>query len=381
MKSIYFDHAATTPMRQEVIDAMIPVFQDVFGNPSSVHSYGRKARKLLDDARKIVAQSIQANDKDITFTSGGTEADNLALIGSARANQHLGKHIITTKIEHHAVLHSAEQLEAAGFEVTYLPVDETGFVSIDDLKAELRDDTILVSVMYVNNETGMIQPIAEIGALLADHQAMLHTDAVQAFGMIPIDVNALNVDLLTVSSHKISGPKGIGALYAKEKISLHALQHGGEQERKRRPGTENTAAVHGFAKAVELMQEDQKERLTAYRQYKQLFLRTLKESGIEFNQNGGRINVPSIINVSFPGTNVEQLLTNFDLSGVAASSGSACTAGSVEPSHVLSAMYGEGDERTVNSVRFSFGLANNGENVQEGAHKVAQIVQRLTKTS
>ncbi|KGX84709.1 cysteine desulfurase family protein [Pontibacillus marinus] len=381
MKSIYFDHAATTPMRQEVIDAMIPVFQDVFGNPSSVHSYGRKARKLLDDARKTVAQSIQANEKDITFTSGGTEADNLALIGAARANQHLGKHIITTKIEHHAVLHAAEQLEKEGFEVTYLSVNESGSVSVEDLKAALREDTILVSVMYVNNETGTIQPVAEIGALLEEHQALLHTDAVQAYGTIPIDVHALNVDMLTVSSHKVSGPKGVGALYAKEKISLDAMQHGGEQERKRRPGTENTAAVHGFAKAVELMQEDQKERLTSYRQFKQLFVRTLKESGIEFSQNGGRINVPSIINISFPGTNVEQLLTNFDLSGVAASSGSACTAGSVEPSHVLSAMYGEGDERTVNSVRFSFGLANTGENVQEGAQKVAQIVERLTKTT
>ncbi|QHE53090.1 cysteine desulfurase family protein [Pontibacillus sp. HMF3514] len=381
MKSIYFDHAATTPMRQEVIDAMIPVFQDVFGNPSSVHSYGRKARKLLDDARKTVAQSIQANEKDITFTSGGTEADNLALIGAARANQHLGKHIITTKIEHHAVLHAAEQLEKEGFEVTYLSVNESGSVSVEDLKGEIREDTILVSVMYVNNETGTIQPVAEIGALLEEHQALLHTDAVQAYGTIPIDVHALNVDMLTVSSHKISGPKGVGALYAKEKISLDALQHGGEQERKRRPGTENTAAVHGFAKAVELMQEDQKERLTSYRQFKQLFVRTLKESGIEYSQNGGRINVPSIINISFPGTNVEQLLTNFDLSGVAASSGSACTAGSVEPSHVLSAMYGEGDERTVNSVRFSFGLANTGENVQEGAQKVAQIVERLTKTT
>lgn len=381
MKSIYFDHAATTPMRQEVIDAMIPVYQDVFGNPSSVHSYGRKARKLLDDARKIVAQSIQANEKEVTFTSGGTEADNIALIGAARANQHLGKHIITTSIEHHAVLHAAEELEKEGFEVTYLPVNETGSISIEDLKEVLREDTILVSVMYVNNETGMIQPLAEIGALLADHQALLHTDAVQAYGTLPIDVNALQVDMLTVSSHKISGPKGVGALFAREKVSLHALQHGGEQERKRRPGTENTAAVHGFAKAVELMQENQKERLTTHRQYKQLFLRTLQESGIDFHQNGGRINVPSIINISFPGTNVEQLLTNFDLSGVAASSGSACTAGSVDPSHVLSAMYGEGDERTVNSVRFSFGLANTSENVQEGASKVAQIIERLTKTT
>lgn len=381
MTSIYFDHAATTPMRDEVIEAMIPILHDVYGNPSSVHSYGRKARKLLDDARKTVASSMNANDKEIIFTSGGTEANNLALIGAALANQHLGKHIITTQIEHHAVLHAAEYLETQGFEVTYLPVTESGRISVEEFKAAVREDTILVSVMYVNNETGVIQPVAEIGSLLEGHQILLHSDAVQAFGTIPIDVQTLNLDMLTISAHKINGPKGVGALYTREKVAIEGRQHGGEQERKRRPGTENTAAIHGFAKAVEISQEEQKDRLMTCKQYKQLFLHTLKEEGIEYIVNGDRINVPTIINVSFPGTNVEQLLTNFDLSGVAASSGSACTAGSIEPSHVLSAMFGEGDQRTVNSIRFSFGQANNIDNVKEGARKVAHIIQRLTQTT
>ncbi|GGD03988.1 cysteine desulfurase family protein [Pontibacillus salipaludis] len=381
MNTIYFDHAATTPMRKEVIEAMVPVMEETFGNPSSVHVYGRKARKILDDARRSVSSFLNANEKDIIFTSGGTEADNLALIGGAKANQHNGKHIITTSIEHHAILHAAEYLESEGFDVTYLPVTESGRISIDDFKRELREDTILVSVMYVNNETGVIQPVAEMGALLEDHQALFHTDAVQAFGTMPIDVSALNVDMLTFSGHKINGPKGVGCLYAKEGILLEARQHGGEQERKRRPGTENTAAVAGLAKAVELVEEEQRARLTQYKLYKKIFMDTLKEQDVSFEVNGDRINLPTIVNVSFPGANVETLLTNFDLSGIAASSGSACTAGSIEPSHVLSAMFGEGNERTRNSIRFSFGLQNTEDNVREGAEKVASIVKRVTKTT
>lgn len=381
MNTIYFDHAATTPMRKEVIEAMVPVMEETFGNPSSVHVYGRKARKILDDARRSVASFLNANEKDIIFTSGGTEADNLALIGGAKANQHNGKHIITTSIEHHAILHAAEYLESEGFDVTYLPVNESGRISIDDFKRELREDTILVSVMYVNNETGVIQPIAEMGALLEDHQALFHTDAVQAFGTMPIDVSTLNVDMLTFSGHKINGPKGVGCLYAKEGIPLEARQHGGEQERKRRPGTENTAAVAGLAKAVELVEEEQRARLTQYKLYKKIFMDTLKEQDVSFEVNGDRINLPTIVNVSFPGANVETLLTNFDLSGIAASSGSACAAGSIEPSHVLSAMFGEGNERTRNSIRFSFGLQNTEDNVREGAEKVASIVKRVTKTT
>ncbi|KGX88976.1 cysteine desulfurase family protein [Pontibacillus litoralis] len=381
MKPIYLDHAATTPISSGVIDAMALVLQDVYGNPSSVHSYGRKARKVLDEARRTIATSIGATDKDLVFTSGGTEADNLAILGAAKARKHLGKHIITTQIEHHAVLHPVQELEREGFDVTYVPVQENGLISIEDIKQALREDTIVVSVMYVNNETGCIQPIAEIGEMLTDHQALFHTDAVQAFGAIPINVHALHVDLMTITAHKINGPKGIGALYIREGVSLHPTQYGGEQERKRRPGTENIAAAHGFAKAVEEMKEMQQTRVQTYKHYKKLFLETLTNEGIHYEINGGRINVPTIVNIYFPGTNVEMLLTNFDLDGIAASSGSACTAGSVEPSHVLTTMFGEGNERTTSSVRFSFGLANTEENVREAALRVAKTVKRLTKTT
>jgi cysteine desulfurase len=380
MEHIYLDHAATTPMHKKVVEAMVPIYEEVFGNPSSVHSFGRKARQLLDESRSVLAHSIQANEKDIIFTSGGTEADNLALIGVARANKHKGNHIITTTIEHHATLHTAEYLEKEGFDVTYLPVYKDGKISIEDLKNALTDRTILVSVMYVNNETGIIQPIEEIGEVLKSHQAYFHTDAVQAYGTLRLDVQELGVDLLSTSAHKINGPKGIGFLYAKEGIKLNALQFGGEQERKRRPGTENVVGVFGFKTAVELMLEEREKRNTNYEHFKQQFLQVLDEEGIKFNVNGDLSNtIPSIVNISFPGTNVEKLLANFDLSGVAASSGSACTAGSVEPSHVLSAIYGENNPCTTNSIRFSFGSANTNENVVEAAHRITKIIKRLVK--
>ncbi|MFS0672906.1 cysteine desulfurase family protein [Ornithinibacillus sp. 179-J 7C1 HS] len=380
MEHIYLDHAATTPMDKRVVEEMLPVYKEVFGNPSSVHSFGRKARQLLDTGRRVLADSIRANEKEIIFTSGGTEADNLALIGTAKANQHKGNHIITSVIEHHATLHTAEYLEKEGFEVTYLPVNKDGKVSVSDLKQALRDDTILVSIMYVNNETGIIQPIHEIGAILKDHQAYFHTDAVQAYGTLEINVNELGVDLLSVSAHKINGPKGIGFLYAKEGIKINALQFGGEQERKRRPGTENVVGVVGFKTAVELMIEERETRNQTYEGYKQLFLQILKDEGIHLDINGDiNCTIPSTVNISFPGTNVEKLLANFDLSGVAASSGSACTAGSVEPSHVLSAIYGENDPCTTNSIRFSFGSANTRENVEEAAYRIAKIIKRLVK--
>lgn len=380
MEPIYLDHAATTPLEQQVIDTMYPIYQHTFGNPSSVHSFGRKARQLLDEARRIMAQSIHANEKEIIFTSGGTEADNLALIGTAFANRNKGNHIITTNQEHHATLHTAEFLEKNGFDVTYLPVQEDGKILVEDLEKSLRDDTILVSVMFVNNETGIIQPIAEIGKVLMDHQAYFHTDAVQAYGLLDIDVKELGIDLLSVSSHKIYGPKGVGFLYVKDGIAIHTLQYGGEQERKRRPGTENVVSIVGFQKAVELAMEKREARKKQYQTFKELFLHELKENNIEFEINGdSESQISSIINISFPGTNVEQLLTNFDLEGIAASSGSACTAGSVEPSHVLSAMYGEGNPCTTNSIRFSFGIFNTNENVKEAARRVAKIINRLTE--
>ncbi|KAB8127309.1 cysteine desulfurase [Gracilibacillus oryzae] len=380
MQAIYLDHAATTPIHPDVLKVVVETMEEHFGNPSSVHSYGRKARQILDKARMTAAKSIGASDKDIIFTSGGTEADNLALIGVAEANKNKGNHIITTKIEHHATLHAAEKLEKEGYHVTYLDVQENGTIDIEQLKASLTDDTILVSVMMVNNETGVIQPIEAIGQLLEQHQAYFHTDAVQAYGLLPINVKELKVDLLTVSSHKINGPKGVGFLYVHPDVKMTAQQYGGEQERKRRPGTENVAGIAGFAKAIEIAAEKQQERMQQYKHYRTLFLEQLEKSAIDFSINGTESErVANIVNISFPGANVEQLLTNFDLSGIAASSGSACTAGSVEPSHVLTAMFSENNPCTTNSIRFSFGLANNEENVVTAAEKVGQIVQRLTK--
>ncbi|WP_411747898.1 cysteine desulfurase family protein, partial [Psychrobacillus psychrotolerans] len=254
MTRIYLDHAATSPMAEEVIEVYTAEMKEVFGNPSSIHQTGRKARKKVDDARTILAKSIGAHETEITITSGGTEADNYAVFGTAYARKNEGKHIITTQIEHHAVLHACEQLEKDGFEVTYLPVDKNGLISIHDLKNSLREDTILVSVMYANNEVGVIQPIVEIGELLKDHPAYFHTDAVQAFGSLSIDVITSHIDLLSVSSHKINGPKGIGFLYQRKGILLKPIFYGGQQERKKRAGTENVPAIVAFAKAVQLKQ-------------------------------------------------------------------------------------------------------------------------------
>ncbi|MCG1029958.1 cysteine desulfurase [Virgibacillus halodenitrificans] len=379
MEPIYLDHAATTPLDQEVIDTMYPVYKEVFGNPSSIHSFGRKARFFVDQARRIMAKSIHANEREIVFTSGGTEADNMAMIGTAKYTNNSGKHIITSVQEHHAILHTAQKLEKEGYDVTYLPVYENGKISMEDLENSLRPDTFLVSIMAANNETGVIQPVKEIGDLLRDHPAYFHTDAVQLFGLMELNVHEMGIDLLTVSSHKINGPKGIGFIYIGENVKIDPLQFGGEQERKRRPGTENVVSVVGFQKAVELAMDYREDRKNLYQSYKDLFLEKLRNNNINFRINGEyESTIPSIVNISFPGTNVEALLTNFDLSGIAASSGSACTAGSVEPSHVLSAMYGVNNDRTVNSIRFSFGAHNTKENVIEAAERVTKIVHRLT---
>lgn len=380
MEHIYLDHAATTPVHPEVLKHMYDIEGKVFGNPSSVHFFGRKARKLVDTARLNIAKSIGAGEKEVIFTSGGTEADNLALIGAARANQDKGKHIIVSSQEHHAILHTAEQLEKEGFHVTYLQVKEDGRIAVEDVSNALTNETILVSVMYVNNETGVIQPIKEIATELENHQAYFHTDAVQAFGLIDIDVRELGVDMLTVSAHKINGPKGVGFLYANQNVKLQSLQYGGEQERKRRPGTEDVARIAGFEKAVKLAIDEREQRLKAYESFKQQFIARLHEHGVDFQLNGDQqATIASIVNISFPNTNVEALLTNLDLDGVAASSGSACTAGSVEPSHVLTAMFGKGHECTTNSIRFSFGLANTIENINTAAERVAKSVKRLSR--
>lgn len=375
MTRIYLDHAATSPMAEEVIEVYTAEMKEVFGNPSSIHQTGRKARKKVDDARTILAKSIGAHETEITITSGGTEADNYAVFGTAYARKNEGKHIITTQIEHHAVLYACEQLEKDGFEVTYLPVDKNGLISINDLKNSLREDTILVSVMYANNEVGVIQPIVEIGELLKNHPAYFHTDAVQAYGSLSIDVITSHIDLLSVSSHKINGPKGIGFLYQRKGILLKPIFYGGQQERKKRAGTENVPAIVAFAKAVQLKQATFTNGNVEYNQLKQVFLSELERLKVPFQVNGSQESVlPHVLNISIPNTDVETFLVQLDLAGIDASSGSACTAGSIDPSHVLVAMYGESTPELRNSVRFSFGLNNTEEQVLEAANKISKIV-------
>ncbi|MEH7112034.1 cysteine desulfurase family protein [Neobacillus niacini] len=380
MERIYLDHAATTPMHPRVIEKMVEVMNTNFGNPSSIHSFGREARHYIDLARETMARSIGAKENEIIFTSGGTEADNMALFGAAESNLHKGKHIITTMVEHHAVLHAGQRLEKMGYEVTYLPVDEKGDISLDELQKALREDTILVSIMYGNNEVGTIQPIKEIGELLKAHQAIFHTDAVQAYGIEAINVDELQVDLLSVSAHKINGPKGIGFLYIRDKVKLVPRAFGGEQERKRRAGTENVAAIVGFGEAVKIASEDRSAKRKMYQEFKDTFIQRLSEHDIEFSINGMLENsLPHVLNLSFPGTNVEAMLVNLDLAGIAVSSGSACTAGSIEPSHVLVAMFGKESERLINSIRFSFGFNTTEDQIIKTAEETARIVTRLKK--
>ncbi|QQX14505.1 cysteine desulfurase [Bacillus altitudinis] len=380
MERIYLDHAATTPMDQRIVDKMMPYFTEIFGNPSSIHSYGREARKWLDEARGVIAGELHCKQQEIILTSGGTEADNLAITGVAMARQHEGKHIITTKTEHHAVLHTCERLEKLGFDVTYLDVDHTGLIYLDQLKQALRDDTILVTIMYGNNETGVIQPIKEIGQLLHDHAAHFHTDAVQAFGTVSIDVQDLHIDLLSASGHKLNGPMGTGFLYVNERVKLSPQLFGGEQERKRRAGTENVAGIIGLAEAVQLTKQNRREKAVHYGKLKEAMLQVFEEESLNFSINGHpKETLPHILNVHFPGVSIESLLVNLDMEGIAVSSGSACTAGSVLPSHVLSAMYGEEAKELTSSVRISFGLGNEEEHVKQAAHKIAAVVKRLAK--
>ncbi len=380
MERIYLDHAATSPMHPQVAEKMLEIMNSHFGNPSSIHSFGREARHLIDLSRETMAKSIGAKENEIIFTSGGTEADNMALFGVAESYQQAGRHIITSKIEHHAVLHACEKLEKMGFDVTYIPVDETGKIILDELKKALRDDTILVSIMYGNNEVGTLQPISEIGKLLKDHQALFHTDAVQAYGMESIDVNESHIDLLSVSAHKINGPKGIGFLYCRENIKLMPRSFGGEQERKRRAGTENVPSIVAFREAVQIAQAAKAEKRQNFSRFKQILLEELEKEQADFSVNGSLENsLPHVVNLSFPGTNVEAMLVNLDLAGIAVSSGSACTAGSIEPSHVLVAMFGKNSDRLTNSIRFSFGLTTTEEEVRKAARQTAQIAKRLSR--
>ncbi|MBC1576296.1 cysteine desulfurase [Listeria seeligeri] len=377
---IYLDHAATSPIHPEVVQTMLGAITNTYGNPSSIHYAGREARKVLDMARENIARSIHAEEKEVIFTSGGTEGDNLALIGAAMANKEKGKHIITTEIEHHAVLKTCAYLETQGFEITYLPVDKHGVVFLESLAAQLRPDTIVVSIMYGNNEIGSIQPLADIGALLQDHQALFHTDAVQAYGLLNINVTELGVDLLTASSHKINGPRGVGFLYVKNGTRLTYQMHGGEQERKRRAGTENLAGICGFSAASTIISNERESKKEEYISFKKRMAEIWREAGLDFEVNGlEAATLPHVFSVRFPGISIEQLLMNLDMDGIAVSSGSACTAGTVDPSHVLVALFGEGHPGVQETVRISFGLGNHLEEIEIAATKISEVVRRLMK--
>lgn len=380
MTKIYLDHAATTPLHPDVTAKFTELLGSLFGNPSSIHSYGREARKWLDEARKIMAQSINAEPGEIIFTSGGTEADNIAVYGTAAAMKTKGNHIITTNIEHHAVLNPCKQLELEGYEVTLLEADINGRIDVSQVKEALTDKTILVSIMLGNNEVGTVQPIREIGELLKNHQAIFHTDAVQAYGIIPIDVEDLGVDLLSVSAHKLNGPKGVGYLYERTGTNTVPRMYGGEQERKRRAGTENVPAIVAFSEAVTIAQQSIEDNKKKYKGFENRLKTVFDEQGLHYHVNAiETARLPHIVNVSFPGTDIESLLVNLDMAGVCVSSGSACTAGSLEPSHVLTAMYGEGSPELRNSVRFSFGLGLEETQINEAALKTADIINRLVK--
>lgn len=370
---VYADYAATTHVSPTVAQVIYEGLTEQFGNASSIHTVGREARKLLDDARRNIAREFNVDAKEIIFMSGATESNNTAIKGAAYRHQHKGKHLITSQVEHHAVLHVFNKLEQSGFEVTYLPVNRYGVINIEDLKQALREDTILVSIMTGNNEVGAIQPIDEIGELLNGHQALFHTDGVQAVGHMPLDLRALNIDLFTLTAHKLYGPKGVGLLYVKQGVDLEYQQLGGSQETKRRAGTENIPYILGMTQAIKEAHENMTERNVKLVNLKMHFINALTERDIPFEVNGDLNNqLPHILNLYFPFSDVEIMLTRLDMAGVYVSSGSACTAGSIEPSHVLTAMYGE-DKRTKQSVRFSFSYTMTEEKIEFIAQSIQEI--------
>ncbi|WP_442603530.1 cysteine desulfurase family protein [Paenibacillus sp. KN14-4R] len=380
MKSIYLDYAATSPLHPDVLEAMLPYYLEAFGNPSSLHAYGREARNALNRSRDAIAMHLGCHSSEIIFTSGGTESSNLALFGMMQTLGSEKKHIITSQIEHHCVLHPCNELEKMGYEVTYVSVDSTGLVSVEEIANAIRPDTALISVMYGNNEVGTVQPIEQIGELARKHQVIFHVDGVQALGKIPLHLASLPVDLMSFSAHKINGPKGVGALYVAKHVPLKAYQHGGGQERKRRSGTENVAGIVGFAKAIKLATEELTSRVAHAEQLRQAMINKLEAElgpvGDNWVINGHLTErLPHILNISFVGLDTETLLMNLDLDGVAAASGSACTSGSLEISHVLKAMHLP-ENVTLSAVRFSVGIGNSMEEIETAAQKIATIVKR-----
>ena len=368
---IYLDNAATTPLSQKALETLLSVSQEVFGNPSSIHSFGRKANQILRQARQDIAQVLKVQPDQLIFTSGGSEADNLAIKGYALANQHRGKHLITTAIEHHAVLHTMDYLEKRfGFEVTYLqPIDQK--ITAQQVKEALRPDTILVSVMYANNETGHLLPIQEIGDLLRDHQAVFHVDAVQVLGKLPVFPAELGIDFLAASAHKFHGPKGVGFLYSKE-AKMDSLIHGGKQEGQHRAGTENLPAIAAMAAALEEEFSQAEQHAHYIQTLKEQFLYEIADLDYYLNQNHGAL--PHILNMGFPGHLNEQILMRLDLAGIAISSGSACTAGVVQKSHVLEALYGKDSTRLSEAIRISFSELNTPEEITKLSQTIKEII-------
>lgn len=380
MKTIYLDHAATSPVHPEVAEKVYEVMKDHFGNASSIHSFGRDSRKILDQARITFAESIGAKPNEIVITSGGTESDNTAIIGTALSRQSEGKHIITTSVEHHAVLRPMEHLETLGFDLTYLPVNRNGLVAPESVADAIRPDTILISVIFGNNETGSLTDISAIGKIIeaSGTKAYFHTDAVQAYGSEEIDVKRDRIDLLSVSAHKINGPKGVGFLYINEAVHLPSFMKGGEQEMKRRAGTENIPAIAGFQKAVEISRQERKARVEKYRSFREKLLEKLTQNAVEFELNGDQLHhLPHVLNIWLKDMPSELLLMNLDLAGIAVSAGSACTAGNVDPSHVLSAMYGCESPAIAESIRISFGLGNTMDDITALADELTKITRKL----
>ena len=379
-KNVYLDNAATTPMSPSVVDLIADEMRNDFGNASSTHSFGREARRVVEHARQTIAKAINAKDQEIIFTSGGSESNNTVIFGVAEMRQKAGKHLITTKIEHESVLKSMQHLEELGFDVTYLDVDETGHIDLNQLKEALTPDTILVSVMAVNNEVGSVNPLKEIGEIVKDSNAYFHVDAVQGLGNIDIDVQDMNIDFLSTSAHKINGPKFLGFLYERDGIRVPNRIYGGDQEMKRRAGTENVPGIAGFGKAVEEVQEVAKADLQAkYAGFQKLILDTLDQNGVAYEVNSPLTGLVShhVLNLRLNGVSTYVLIANLDLAGFAVSGGSACTAGSLTPSHVLTAMFGAKSPRVSESIRVSFGRYNTAEEVQAFADALVEILEKI----
>lgn len=380
-KCIYMDNAATTQVYPEVFDAMKPYFTEFYGNPSSIYSFAGNSKKAVEDARKTIADFLGARTEEIYFTGGGSEPDNWALKATADAYANKGKHIITSKIEHHAILHTCEYLEKKGFEVTYLDVDENGFVNPADVEKAIRPDTILVSIMTANNEIGTIEPIAEIGKIAKDHGVLFHTDAVQAFGHIPMNVDEMNIDMLSASGHKINGPKGIGIMYIRKGVKIGSFVHGGAQERQRRAGTHNVPGIVGIGKAVELARDNMKERMEYETKLRDHLISRVMEEIPYAKLNGDKVKrLPNNVNVCFRFIEGESMLILLDQNGVCGSSGSACTSGSLDPSHVLLAI-GLPHEIAHGSLRLTLSEKNTMEEVDFTVDKLKGIIERLRSMS